>query len=123
MATGRTGGTICEPGLVSECVWPYGATENMVWEGVNTTVALTPGVAATVSIKPLKDSDYCCWGDRNIDAILLHPNRTEVDYRLHNAIDGQVLPLDGLFSQYGEVFFKVENMNKTLNLSLDLGLM
>ena len=30
-------------GLQAECMWPYGATENIVWEGINATASLLPG--------------------------------------------------------------------------------
>lgn len=87
--------------LLNALVW-------QVWEGVNSTVSgLEPGKPAEISLTPVHDSDYCCWGDRNIDAVLLHPNASDVDRRLVDEIDGQVLPIDGLFSQRNEVFFKV----------------
>eukprot|EP01043_Picozoa_sp_COSAG02_P019796 COSAG02_NODE_964_length_15595_cov_7.284709_5_plen_98_part_00 len=77
--------------------------ENMVWEGagVGATVVLAKG-PAVISLSPVKDSDYCCFGDRNIDVVVLHPNSTDVDRRINGTADpadGQVLPLDGLFSQ------------------------
>lgn len=73
-----------------------------VWEGVNVTVRLEPG-PAEISLTPIHDTPYCCWGDRNIDVVMLHPNASDVDARLTSVADGQVLPLDGLFSQHGEV--------------------
>jgi hypothetical protein len=102
-AAGRAKGSLCGPGLQTECVWPWGATENMVWEGagVGATVVLAKG-PAVISLSPVKDSDYCCFGDRNIDVVVLHPNSTDVDRRINGTADpadGQVLPLDGLFSQ------------------------
>ena len=33
------------PYPTAECVWPWGATDNTVWEGVGVTVNLKPGVA------------------------------------------------------------------------------
>ena len=33
------------PYPTAECVWPWGATDNTVWEGVGVTVDLKPGVA------------------------------------------------------------------------------
>ena len=84
----------------------------MVWEGagVGAEAKLTAG-PAIITLAPVHDSDYCCWGDRNIDVIVLHPNSTDVERRINGTADpadGQVLPLDGLFSQSGEVFFKVQ---------------
>eukprot|EP00039_Didymoeca_costata_P021098 m.343405 g.343405 ORF g.343405 m.343405 type:complete len:1268 (+) comp22801_c0_seq1:126-3929(+) len=116
----RARGSLCEPGLVTECTWPWGATENMVWEGVNVTANLAAG-PAEVLISPVHDTDYCCFGDRNIDVVMLHPNASDVTRRvLYSVPDGQVLPLDGLFSQLGEVFFQVQNMNHTYNLSVGI---
>lgn len=108
-AAGRAKGSLCGPGLQTECVWPWGATENMVWEGagVGATVTLAKG-PAVISLSPVKDSDYCCFGDRNIDVVVLHPNSTDVDRRINGTADpadGQVLPLDGLFSQAVRICF------------------
>jgi hypothetical protein len=50
--------------------------------------------------------------------VVLHPNSSDVNDRINSVADGQVLPLDGLFSQQGEVFFKVQNMNTTHNISV-----
>lgn len=56
---------------------------------------------------------------------MLHPNASDVQRRINGSADpsdGQVLPLDGLFSQSGEVFFKIENKNTTHNLSVSVPL-
>ena len=125
-SAGRAKGSLCGPGLQTECCWPWGATENMVWEGagVEATVTLAKG-PAVISLGGVKDSDYCCFGDRNIDVVVLHPNASDVNRRINGSADpadGQVLPLDGLFSQSGEVFFKVQNLNTTHNLSVQVPL-
>lgn len=65
------------------------------------TVNLAKG-PAVITLSGVKDTDYCCFGDRNIDVVVLHPNSTDVDRRINGTADpadGQVLPLDGLFSQ------------------------
>lgn len=114
--------------------------------------------AAEISLSPIADADCtkdqgaCHFGDRNIDAIILHPNASDVLRRINSTTgdlqclslrfycqmhclsllitafpcgssgadpaDGQVLPLDVLFSQQNEVFFKVQNMDATHNLSV-----
>ena len=45
---------------------------------------------------------HCQYADRNIDAIMLMPNRTDLEHRW-NSSDAGVLVFDGLFSQAGEV--------------------
>ena len=53
----------------------------------------------------------------SIDAVLLSPNATDIQTRLQHEMP--MLPLDGLFSQAGEVFFKVENTgDETFNLTV-----
>ena len=100
--------------LVTECHWPYGATENVLWEGYNTTqpVALKAGTA-TVTLETVRDCDDCNYGNRNIDVVLLHPLTSDIEMRVHTPPEDSLLPLDGLFSQYGEIFFKVQNFNSS----------
>ena len=113
--------------LQAECSWPYGTTENIVWEGVGASVALAPG-SYTMTItavnttmagvdpdaKGMEAVHFCA---RNIDAVLLSPNATDIQTRLQHEMP--MLPLDGLFSQAGEVFFKVENTgDETFNLTV-----
>eukprot|EP01045_Picozoa_sp_COSAG04_P002623 COSAG04_NODE_97_length_26459_cov_6.507246_11_plen_1116_part_00 len=109
----------CGPGLNTECAWPWGATENMVWE-VGAGAHLAPGVAE-VRLTPVRDSDYCCWGDINIDALMLSPNSTDVAARLNDSATKD-LPFDGMFSQLGEVFFRIKNLNTTHHLSVGVPL-
>jgi hypothetical protein len=46
---------------------------------------------------------YCCWGDVNIDTIMLHPNSTDVAARV-NDLTIKDLPFDGMFSQLGPFY-------------------
>jgi hypothetical protein len=48
---GRMG---CGDGLVAECVWPYGATESVLWEGVGKTAFLQQGMA-TITLTAVHD--------------------------------------------------------------------
>ena len=115
-ATFNESGANCAGLLNPECVWQWGSVENMVWEGVNNTVNLKPGTA-TVTLTVHRDSDadcartmlgHCQYADRNIDAFMFMPNRTDIDHRWNGpGGDANVLAFDGLFSQAGEVFFKV----------------
>lgn len=115
-ATFNESGANCKELLNPECVWQWGSVENMVWEGVNNTVHLKAG-AAIVTLTVHRDSDsdcaktmlgHCQYADRNIDAFMFMPNRTDIDNRWNGpGNDPGVLAFDGLFSQAGEVFFKV----------------
>ena len=67
----------------------WGSVENMVWEGINATVNLTAG-QATITIGVHRHTaaecaasmlGYCQYADRNIDVIMLHPNRSDIDNR------------------------------------------
>lgn len=119
-ASGRHSGEYdCGPGLNTECAWPWGATENMVWE-IGSPVHLVAGPAA-ITLTPVHDTEYCCWGDINIDAILLHPNETDIAARVNDSTVKD-LPFDGMFSQLNEVFFKIKNLNNTHRLSVGVPL-
>lgn len=121
------GGSLCGnqghsgAGLQAECLWPYGATENIVWEGIGATVKLAPGeYSVTISglnaPSPSQSSssnststsnydndndndDERLFCQRNIDTILLMPNATDISMRMEQ--EGPMLPLDGLLSQAG----------------------
>jgi hypothetical protein len=45
----------CGPGLNSECAWPWGATENMVWEIGSGALEKGPAV---MHFTPVRDSEY-----------------------------------------------------------------
>jgi hypothetical protein len=57
-------------------------------------------------LDPVEETLFC---QRNIDAVLLMPNATDVNMRMEQ--ETPMLPLDGLLSQAGEVFFQVQNLN------------
>jgi hypothetical protein len=109
------------PGLVAECAWPYGATENMVWEGVNETVALAAG-AAEVSFTATGNASCaaCLFANRNIDLVMLSPNASDLALRM--ATETKILPLDGLLSQAGEVFVKLTNHDAENNVTVPVPL-
>ena len=107
--------------LQAECSQQYGSTEQIVWEGVGTAVPLAVGSYAMTltglnSTESGVDPSSVHFCDRNIDAIVLTANQTDVELRLRKE---PYLPLDGLMSQAGEVFFKVENTGgEAFNLSV-----
>ena len=105
--------------LAAECSWTYGATENVLWEGVGAQAALSAG-PATITLT--RDSTTTAAAgpnttavdggtadaDLNLDTILLHPNATDVMSRATTFESHDLwLPLDGLLSQQGEVYFKI----------------
>lgn len=126
----------CGPGVQPECRWIYSATENMVWEGttaayaVNLTAGLATITLTVVGVDGSSDESDSLngaltgdrWGvettggdliaERNVDAILLHPNQTDIDFRMNTTLfpnaDGDGLVFDSLVSsQEGEVFARV----------------
>ena len=101
------GGCTLDP--TPECHWTWGATENWVWEYYATTLAVG---ATTFAISVVNSTSVAGdpRGDRNIDAILLTQNLTDIKMR---ELSEQQLALDGLFTQHDEVFVKVVNKNTT----------
>ena len=64
---------------------------------------------------------HCQYADRNIDAIMLMPNRTDLEHRW-NSSDAGVLVFDGLFSQAGEVRgARAEDMGEERRVKKDEG--
>ena len=125
-----TGTYGCGAGLVGECRWPWSSTENQVWEGVHDAVNLTVG-AATITLtivgvdgSVLPESHAGSTGDRwgmetalgeliterNIDAIMLFPNASDLTLRTTNDLTGgsDGLVLDSLVgTQESEVFVQL----------------
>ena len=52
---------------------------------------------------------------------MLSPNATDIAQRL-NETKARDLPFDGMFSQLGEVFFKIKNLNASHNLTVGVPL-
>jgi hypothetical protein len=64
--------------LQAECSWPYGTTENIVWEGIGNTATLAAGsyvmtLTAVNATLPGVDPSSVYFCDRNIDLIVLTP--------------------------------------------------
>ena len=110
----------CGAGEVGECVWPYGATEGMVWEGLAKGPLHLQAGTATVSVTsvggPAGCGPGCHFANRNLDLIMLAPNASDLGLRQRE--ETAILPFDGLASQHGEVFLRVTNHNATHNLTL-----
>jgi hypothetical protein len=99
--------------LAPECVWEYGSTENMLWEGVNATAELAAGPAEIVLLidnttsaatrpSTVKVDGGTADAARNLDALLLTLNSTDITSRATAFETGFLsLPLDGLLTQAG----------------------
>ena len=88
-------GRIPTDGLQAECWWPYGSTENWVWEGVGAIAHLKAG-EYTLALRGVSTSDDTTtpkdlieFATRNIDAILLTTNTSDVRKRLWYASDAR----------------------------------
>ena len=125
-----TGQSMCGPGrpptdlMQAECWWPYGSTEQIVWEGVGSNVTLDGG-SYTVTVvgetgtganTPPSDGIVTEFAERGLDVLVLSRNHSDIRMRLEHP--PLVLPLDGLLTQAGEVFVKVHNHNTTEVLNL-----
>jgi hypothetical protein len=85
---------------------PWGAAENIVWEGHNYRAQLKEG-EATIQIESVaqgKDGT-----DRNVDLILLTQDEAEVTKRIR---EEKYLPLDGLLTQEGDLELEIENLGQ-----------
>lgn len=125
-----TGQSMCGPGrpptdfMQAECWWPYGSTEQIVWEGVGANITLDAG-SYTVTVvgetdtgieTPAVDGIPTEFADRNLDVLVLSRNHSDIRMRVQHP--PLVLPLDGLLTQGGEVFMRVHNHNTTEQLNL-----
>lgn len=89
--------------LKTEVAWPWGAVENIVWEGHDAYADLQPGLAKitlTAGHQPAPQAK------RNVDLIMLTKDEAQVKMRIEK--EGNV-PLDGWLTQAGDVWMKVTN--------------
>eukprot|EP01050_Picozoa_sp_SAG11_P022345 SAG11_NODE_4204_length_2015_cov_1.736952_2_plen_308_part_00 len=109
-----TGSAMCGPGrmptdyMQAECWWAYGSTEQVVWEGVGTSLTLAAGkYVATLTSTDETGHDYSAdpsllaFADRNLDVLVLTKNATDVESRVKWG--PLVLPLDGMLTQGASV--------------------
>jgi hypothetical protein len=87
--------------LQKEVAWPWGAGENLVWEGHDALVDLQPGVARLTLTAGRQPADAA---RRNVDVVLLTRDHAEVRRRIEKE---NYLPLDGLLTQAGDVYLKL----------------
>lgn len=91
--------------LKTELKWPWGAGESIVWEGHDALVDLAPG-RATMRLIAAKQPEP--GAQRNIDLVMLTSKLDEVAERIEKE---SYLPLDGMLTQSGDVFVKIQNQS------------
>jgi hypothetical protein len=89
--------------LQKEVSWPWGAVENVVWEGHDAFVDLEVGTARLTLIADKQSGDAA---RRNVDLVLLTSDLDQVKKRIE---EENYLPLDGLLTQSGDVYLKLQN--------------
>lgn len=95
-------------GLKTEVAWPWGAVENVVWEGYlgegkNRYANLQPGLATITLIAGKQPGPQA---RRNVDLVMLTRDEAQVKMRIEK--EGH-LPLDGMLTQAGDVYMKINN--------------
>ncbi|MCX5658730.1 MAG: hypothetical protein NTW19_03285 [Planctomycetota bacterium] len=95
-----------EGGLKTEVAWYWGAVENVVWEGHDVAVDLQPGRA---KITLVADAQPEPAANRNVDCVVLTRNIDDVNKRIATEA---YLPLDGLLTQGGDVWVRLQNKGK-----------
>ena len=91
--------------LQTEVAWPWGAVENIVWEGHDAVVRLQPG---TATLTLMADQQPEPAAKRHIDLIMLTMDEEAVAHRLEHE---NYLPLDGLLTQAGDVWMRIHNQS------------
>ena len=89
--------------LKDEVAWPWGAVENVVWEGHDAYVELQAGrarITLTAGKQPAPQAR------RNVDLVMLTRDEKQVKMRIEKE---QYLPLDGMLTQAGDVYMKIAN--------------
>lgn len=89
--------------LKKEVAWPWGAGENVVWEGHDAFVELQPGKARLTLLAGKQPEPAA---RRNVDLVMLTSDLDQVKMRIDKE---NYLPLDGMLTQAGDVFVKVHN--------------
>lgn len=89
--------------IKNEVAWPWGAVENVVWEGHDAYVDLQPGlVKLTLTAGKQPDNG----AKRNVDVVMLTRDEAQVKTRIEKEA---YLPLDGWLAQAGDVWMKINN--------------
>ncbi len=100
--------------LQKEVAWPWGATENIVWEGHDAFAELQSGRAKITLIAGRQPAPQA---RRNVDLVMLTRNEAEVRERIEK--EGY-LPLDGMLTQAGDVWARLVNLPDGSAMSLSV---
>src|SRR5262249_3807965 len=98
--------------LKKEVAWPWGAVENLVWEGHDAAVQL---VAGRAKLSLIADRQMGNAARRNVDLVLLTSEEKDIKDRIEKE---NYLPLDGLLTQEGDVYLKLHNGRGGADMSL-----
>ncbi len=90
--------------LQTEVAWPWGATENIVWEGHDAWAELEPGPARITLVASKQPAPAA---RRHVDLVMLTRDAADVQRRLEKE---NYLPLDGLLTQAGDVWARLVNL-------------
>jgi hypothetical protein len=102
--------------LQKEVTWPWGAVENVVWEGHDAAVDLDAG-PATLTLVAARQPEPAA--KRNVDLVMLTSDLEQVKERIAKE---KYLPLDGMLTQAGDVWLKVHNRGPSpLDLTVNPG--
>lgn len=88
-------------GLKKEVGWPWGAVENVVWEGYEADL-----VAGRAKLSLIADKQTGDAARRNVDLVYLTCDLAGVQQRIEKE---NYLPFDGLLTQTGDVYLKLQN--------------
>jgi hypothetical protein len=89
--------------LKSEALAPWGAVENVVWEGHEAFVELEAGEAQIVLTATEQPEPAA---RRNVDLVMLTSDVQQVADRIDKDM---YLPLDGMLTQAGDLYLKLHN--------------
>ena len=101
-------------GLKKEVAWPWGAVENVVWEGHDAAVDLAAGKA---KLSLIADQQKGNAAKRNVDLVMLTSDTQDVQNRIKS--EGY-LPLDGMLTQEGDVYLRLHNAKEGADMALTI---
>lgn len=99
-------------GVTEEIAWPWGANENLVWEGQDTAFNLSTGVVRLILTAGQQPSPAA---RRNVDAFLLTTNFPGITHRIRNE---PALPLDGWLTQAGDLYLRFRRVQPGAAITL-----
>lgn len=101
--------------LKKEHAWPWGAVENVVWEGHDAFVELQAGPAQLTLVAGKQPEPAA---KRNVDLVMLTSDVEQVRQRIEKE---NFLPLDGMLTQANDVYLKVHSRGGDLKLTIPPG--